>query len=230
MTQYNLTIKSWSVEDRPREKLLLKGKKALSNAELVAILIGSGSRDVTAVTLAKKILNSVENNLGQLGKMDVDELMKFKGIGKAKAVSIAACMELGRRRKSEVSEIKPAISSSRHAYEFIRGKLQDLQQEEFHVIFLNTKGVVIRDECIGQGGVSGTFVDAKVIFKKAMYLLATKIILAHNHPSGGVNPSRQDIALTKKLIQGANLLDIRVDDHIIIGDDRYFSFADEQLI
>ena len=155
MTQENLSIKSWSAEDRPREKLVLKGKVALSNAELVAILIGSGSRNESAVSLAKRILNSVDNDLNKLGKLDLSELMEFKGIGEAKAITIAASMELGRRRKGENFEKKPRIESSNQAYEYIEGKLQDLDHEEFHVIFLNRKNVVIKDECISRGGVGG---------------------------------------------------------------------------
>lgn len=230
MNQENLSIKSWSAEDRPREKLLLKGKETLSNAELVAILLGSGSRNESAVSLAKRILNSVNNDLNRLGKLELEQLIEFKGIGQAKAITIAACMELGRRRRAETSETKPRLTSSNEAYEYIRSKLEDLPHEEFHVIYLNRKSDVIKDECISRGGVGKMSVDPKIIFKRAIHAVCSKIILAHNHPSGDVSPSNQDLKLTTKLKKGAALLELTVADHIIVGEMGYYSFADEDLL
>ncbi len=225
-----MTIKSWAEDDRPREKLLKKGKQALSDAELIAILIGSGSRQETAVDLSKRILKSVENNLNELGKVTLAKLMEFKGIGEAKAITIAAALELGRRRQNTNPRTKPIIRSSKDCYDILAPLITDLQHEEFWILLLNRANQVIRQENISIGGVAGTIVDAKVIFKKALDFSASYIILCHNHPSGNLRPSHADVTTTKKLKDAGTLLDIKVLDHLIISDRGYFSFADEGMM
>lgn len=225
-----LNILSWAEEDRPREKLLLKGRAVLSDAELIAILIGSGNKSMSAVTLSKHILSSVANDLNSLAKLSVKDLKKFNGIGEAKAISIVGALELGRRRIASHSLIKPQIRSSEDAYKAMTSELMDLPTEEFWVIMLNRSNKIIQKRAISLGGVSGTVADPKVIFKKALEDLASGIILAHNHPSGNKKPSQADIALTKKLQNSGKLLEIPVLDHIIFTDDGYFSFADEGLL
>ena len=220
-------IRSWAEDDRPREKLLLKGKAALSDAELIAILIGSGSASETAVDLSKRILQSLNNQLSELGKLSVKDLTKFKGIGEAKAISIIAALELGRRRKDSEPEKRIKITDSRSAFEVVYPNLGDLNHEEFWVIFLNRANEVIGKESVSRGGVSGTVVDPKVVFKLAVQYPASAIILTHNHPSGNLKPSRADHQLTKKLKDAGNSLDIPVLDHLIIGERDYFSFVDE---
>ncbi len=220
-------IRSWAEDDRPREKLLLKGKGALSDAELIAILIGSGSAQETAVDLSKRILQSLNNQLSELGKLSVKDLTKFKGIGEAKAISIIAAMELGRRRKDSEPEKRAKITDSRSAFEVLYPHLGDLGHEEFWVLYLNRANVVIGKENVSKGGVSGTIVDPKVIFKAAVQFPASAIILAHNHPSGQLKPSQADHQITKKLKEAGKALDIPVLDHLIIGDGNYYSFADE---
>lgn len=222
-------ILSWAEEDRPREKLLLKGKAALSDAELIAILIGSGTRELSAVDLSKLILQSVNNNLNELAKLSINDLMKFKGIGDAKAISIAAALELGRRRKESDVIKKAKVSSSADAYEAIRPYLMDLQHEQFWVLLLNRASEVIRPQQISIGGVSGTVADPKMIFKAAIEHLASAIILVHNHPSGNLTPSQADKDLTKKVKEAGRTLDIPVLDHLIFSDNGYFSFADEGI-
>lgn len=222
-------ILSWAEEDRPREKLLLKGKAALSDAELIAILIGSGTRELSAVDLSKLILQSVNNNLNELAKLSINDLMKFKGIGEAKAISIAAALELGRRRKDSEVLKKPKVSSSSDAYEAIRPYLMDLQHEQFWVLLLNRANEVIKPHQISIGGVAGTVADPKIIFKAALEYLASAIILVHNHPSGNLTPSQADKELTKKVKEAGKMLDIPVLDHLIFGDNGYFSFADEGI-
>lgn len=225
-----LSIKSWAEADRPREKLLAKGKSALSEAELIAILIGSGNTEESAVELSKRILNSVDNNLVELGKLDVNDLCKFKGIGEAKAISIIAALELGRRRNEQSTPERESIITSRHAFNLLHPILADLPHEEFWLIFLNRANKVIKKQSVSKGGVSGTVVDAKMIFKPAVENLASSVILCHNHPSGNRTPSHEDIALTKKIKEAGRALDISVHDHIIIANDTYFSFADEGLL
>ena len=225
-----LNIKSWAEEDRPREKFAGKGKNSLSDAELIAILISSGNREETAVELAKRILASTNNNLNELGKVGIEELMKFKGIGAAKAISIAAALELGRRRKDSDVKLKPKIQSSKDAYQQIEGVLSDLGHEEFWVILLDRANQVIDKRNISKGGVSGTVADAKMIFKPAIEKLASSIILCHNHPSGNMKASQADLQLTKKMIEAGKNLDIPVLDHLIIGNNVYYSFADEGLM
>ncbi len=225
-----LNITDWAIEDRPREKLIAKGRQNLTDAELIAILIGSGSTKETAVELAKRILNSVENNLNALGQLTVNNLMKFKGIGEAKAISIVAALELGRRRKlSDVLE-KKKITSSQTVFELMNPILADLPHEEFWVIFLNRNNKIVDKQRIGQGGIHGTTADTRLIMKAAIEKLATSIILCHNHPSGSLKPSKADKYLTKKMVEAGKILDIAVLDHIIIGNEKYFSFNDKGLI
>lgn len=223
-------IKSWAEDDRPREKLLYKGRQALSDAELIAILLGSGSRDLTAVDLAKQILAGSSNQLSQLARLQIDDLKKFKGIGEAKAITIIAALELGRRRRDEVGEEAPKIRSSKDIYEVFHSALADIDHEEFWIILLNRSHRVKDKICISRGGISGTVVDQRLIFKPAIERLASSIVLCHNHPSGNLQPSDQDRALTKKLVQSAAMLDISILDHIIFADNGYFSFADEGLL
>lgn len=225
-----MNIKSWSPEDRPREKLLLKGTSALSDAELIAILIGSGTAKLSAVDVAKKVLAYVENNLDGLAKLSIKELMKAKGIGEAKAITIVAALELGRRRKDQSPDEKPKIESSKTAFDLIKGDLMDLPHEEFWVMLLNRANRMTRKKRISEGGVSGTVADPKIIFKLALDDLASGIIVVHNHPSGNLKPSDSDINLTKKIKEAGKVLEISLLDHLIIAHDRYFSFADEGLI
>ncbi|MGE0635572.1 MAG: DNA repair protein RadC [Bacteroidia bacterium] len=225
-----LSIKSWAEADRPREKLLAKGKSALSEAELIAILIGSGNTEESAVELSKRILSSVDNNLVELGKLDVNALCKFKGIGEAKAISIIAALELGRRRNEHSTPERESITTSRQAFNLLHPILADLPHEEFWLIFLNRANKVIKKQSVSKGGVSGTVVDAKMIFKPAVENLASSVILCHNHPSGNRTPSQEDIALTKKIKEAGRVLDISVHDHIIIANDTYYSFADEGFL
>jgi DNA repair protein RadC len=222
-----LSIKNWAEADRPREKLLEKGRSALSDAELIAILLGSGTKDLTAVELAKKILHHVGNDLNKLGKLSIKELMQHKGVGQAKAITIAAALELGRRRKEYESKQKTYIKSSKDAYEFISPFLSDLQHEEFWAIYLCRNNSIIHYVKIGQGGISATIADIRIILKTAIEYLASSIIICHNHPSGNIKPSESDISLTNKIKEAAKLLDINVLDHIIFTDTSYYSFADE---
>ena len=225
-----LSIKNWAIEDRPREKMLVKGKSALSDAELLAILIRSGNSDDSALSLSQKILHDVDNSLVKLSSLSIQSLIKYKGIGGAKAITIAAALELGRRRReATVKEVKSIISSV-DIYEYMQSSLTDLNYEEFWVIFLNATNKIISKTVISQGGISETLVDSKKIFKLALENNAVNIILSHNHPSGQVNPSETDITLTKKIKNGAETLDIKLLDHIIIGQSGYFSFTDEGLI
>ena len=223
----NNTIKSWAEEDRPREKLLMYGKGKLSDAELTGILLGSGNADDNAVELAQKILDSVGKNLTQLGKSSVDDLKKFKGIGEAKAITIVAALELGRRRQFSDGAQRTQIKGARDAYEYMLPELIDLSHEEFWIILLNRANHIINKLCISSGGVSGTVVDAKTVFKAAIDKLASSIILVHNHPSGNLQPSPQDEALTKKLKKAGEVLDVNVIDHIIVANSGFYSFAEE---
>lgn len=225
-----LKIKSWSPEDRPREKLLAKGTPVLSDAELVAILLGTGTSTVSAVELAKRVLQTVDNNLHELARLSVTDLMRVKGIGEAKAISIIAALELGRRRRDADMEEKPRISGSIDAFQIFKPHLQDLQHEEFWVLLLNRANRVIKKSQISQGGVAGTVADPKIIFKLALSELASGIILAHNHPSGNLTASQADIDLTKKLKEAGKLLEVQVLDHLIVAGQKYFSFADEGIL
>jgi len=224
------SIKSWNENDRPREKLLAKGRIALSDAELVAVLIGSGSRNESAVTLSQRILASVENNLHALGRLSISELMKFKGIGEAKAVAITAALELGRRRRGEERVQKNKITSSNSVFELMQPILGELPHEEFWIVYLNNSNRVLQSLQLSKGGITGTLVDVRLALKNALQLGAVAIVLAHNHPSGSLRPSDADKKLTKKLVIAGESLDIKVLDHLIITEKAYFSFADENLM
>jgi len=226
----HITIKSWAEEDRPREKLLLKGKHVLSDAELIAILISSGNAEESAVDLSKRILSGLENNLNELGKQSVHDLTKFKGIGEAKAISIVAAMELGRRRKPGDKIKRVQIVTSKDAVDIFQPLLGDNAHEEFWVLFLNRANIVTGKNAVSSGGMSGTVVDPKMVFKAALEAKAVGIILCHNHPSGNVKPSQQDIDLTKKLVAAGKLMEIAVLDHIIVAQSSFYSFADEGLM
>ena len=225
-----MKILSWAEEDRPREKLLIKGKAALSDAELIAILIGSGNTDQSAVELSKDILLSISHDLNALAKLTVNDLQKFKGIGEAKAISIVSALELGRRRKSTEPNSKPQIRSSADVYEQIKPQLMDQPIEQFWILLLSRSNKVIKKQMISTGGVSGTIADPKVIFKAALDVLASGLILIHNHPSGNLKPSQADIQLTKKMKDSGRLLEIPILDHVIFTDNGYFSFADESML
>ncbi len=229
-TTSNQSIKLWAEDDRPREKLLLKGKQALSDAELIAILIGSGSKNESAVDLAKRILASVNNNLNALGKLSENDLMSFKGIGEAKAISIITALELGRRRRIEEATIETKIKDSKSVFELMQPIIGEAATEEFWVIYLNNSHKIIKKTQLSIGGITGTVVDVRVAFKNALAHQATALILCHNHPSGTLKPSESDIQLTKKMKNAGETLDIKVLDHIIITEKSYFSFADEGLI
>lgn len=226
----SLTIKSWAEEDRPREKLLDKGRHILTDAELIALLIRSGTKKESAVELSKRILNEAKNNLSELGKFSVKDLTQFKGIGEAKAISIVAALEIGRRRKEKEVSKKEKITSSADIYTIFHQHFLDLPHEEFWILLLNRSNKIINKYNISKGGISGTIADAKIIFKHALEDLACSLILCHNHPSGNLKPSDSDIKLTKKLKEAGTLLDISVLDHIIITETGYFSFADEGLL
>jgi DNA repair protein RadC len=223
-------ILSWAEEDRPREKLMLKGKAALSDAELIAILIASGTRELTAVDVAKIIMQRSNNNLNDLAKMSLKDLQKIKGIGEAKAITIVAAMELGRRRKDADVIKKTKISSSKDCYDAMRPHLLDLPHEEFWVLLLNRANEIIKPLQISSGGIAGTVADPKLIFKAAIDELASAIILVHNHPSGNKLPSQADKDLTKKVKDAGKLLDLPILDHLIFTDNGYFSFADEMIL
>lgn len=225
-----LNIKSWSPEDRPREKLLLKGTSALSDAELVAILIGSGTPKMSAVELSKKILLQGKNNLNELARLSVKDLMKIKGIGEAKAITIVAALELGRRRKEQDPEEKPKVTSSKDAFDLLKGDMMDLPNEEFWVLLMNRANRVVKKKRVSEGGVSGTVADPKIIYKMALEELASGVIVAHNHPSGNLQASQSDLDLTKKLKEAGKFLEIQLLDHIIIANQKYLSFADEGMI
>ena len=226
----SFSIKHWSEDDRPREKLLNKGRAALSDGELVAILIGSGSRSESAVELCKRILASVDNNLNELGKLSIQQLMAFKGIGEAKAITIAAALELGRRRRVEEALEKKKITSSTSVFELMQPLIGELQHEEFWIVYLNNSNKVIQKQQLSKGGITGTLVDVRLVLKQALELNATGIILVHNHPSGTLKPSEADKQLTKKLKIAAESMDIKVLDHVIVTEKAYFSFADEALL
>lgn len=226
-----LTITQLSVEDRPREKMMMHGVRTLSNAELLAILIGSGNTEETAIELSQRILNSAGNSLNRLGKYGIKELTTpFKGIGEAKAITIIAAMELGRRRREENSDERPVIQSSKEAFQYIKHRLVDLPHEEFWVLYLNQAGRVIDTTMVSRGGTAATVVDAKIVMKTALLNLASSIILCHNHPSESCKPSANDKAVTRCLKEAARLFDIKVVDHIIVCGNRYFSFMDNGLI
>lgn len=226
----SIKISQLAEEDRPREKLLLKGKSALSDAELIAILIGSGTASLSAVDLSRNILSSVNHDLFSLARLTIQDLKKFKGIGEAKAISIVAAMELGRRRKEAEPLQKPKITCSQDIYQLMKQELQDEQIEYFYLILLSRSNQVIKKHLISQGGTAGTVVDTKLVFKAALEHLAQSIILVHNHPSGNLKPSEQDKRLTERMVKVGRELDLPVLDHVIFTDVGYFSFADEGMI
>lgn len=229
-TPPKLSIKSWAEDDRPREKLAQKGRDVLTNAELMGILIGSGTREESAIDLSKRILGAIDNDLNKLGQMTLSDLMKFRGIGEAKAIAIVAALELGRRRKAtDVAKIARVVGS-KDAYDLLYPYLSDLNHEQFYVILLNRNNRLIEAVRISQGGISGTVADVRLIFKSAIERLASSIIVAHNHPSGNLQPSQADIKLTRNLKEAGKLLEISVLDHLIIADQDYYSFADEGMM
>jgi DNA repair protein RadC len=222
-------ITNWSEDDKPREKLMLKGKSVLSDAELIAILIGSGSRNESAVDLSKRILASVDNNLNALGKLSLSQLIQFKGIGEAKAISIIAALELGRRRRSEDAVELKKITSSKIIFEIMQPIIGELPHEEFWIIYMNNSNKVIAKSQLSKGGITGTLVDVRIVFKSALEMGATALILCHNHPSGTLIPSDADKQITRKLKLAGDSLEIKVLDHLIITENSYFSFADEGI-
>jgi DNA repair protein RadC len=231
MEEYkSLSIRNWAVEDRPREKLMAGGTQSLSDAELIALLIGSGTRSISAVDLARQILHMAGNSLDKLGKYSVTDLKKLKGIGQARAVSIVAALELGRRRTAEDLPDIFKITGSADAFRLMHPILSDLPYEEFWVLFLNRSNKMISKSKISQGGITGTVTDIRLILKTALDQLATSIILCHNHPSGNLQPSDADISITRRLKESAILMDISLLDHLIIAGRNYFSFADENRI
>lgn len=225
----NFPITNWSEEDKPREKLMLKGKSVLSDAELIAILIGSGNRNESAVDLSKRILGSIDNNLNALGKLTIQQLMKFKGIGEAKAISIIAAMELGRRRRTEDFVELTKITSSQTIFQIMQPIIGELPHEEFWIIYLNNSNKVISKSQLSKGGITGTLVDTRLVFKVALEMGATSLILCHNHPSGTIMPSDADKLITKKLKLAGDSLDVKVLDHLIITETKYYSFVDEGI-
>lgn len=233
MDEYNkphISINKWAEEDRPREKLFLQGRRALSNAELIAILIGSGSKNESAVELSRRILNENGNNLNELAKLLIEDFYIYHGIGEAKAMSIVAALELGRRRTETLEIVKKQIVSSKDAFEELKSLYMDLNHEEFWILILNQSNRLQSKQLISRGGRAGTVVDAKLVFETALRHKASAIVLSHNHPSGNLKPSDQDLSLTKKLIEGGKLLDIRILDHLILSDNTYYSFSDEGLL
>ncbi|MES2780667.1 MAG: DNA repair protein RadC [Bacteroidota bacterium] len=226
-TPTSFSIKDWAEDDRPREKFSLKGRHSLSDAELIAILLSTGNKEESAVDLAKNILSITRNNLNDLGRLSVKDLTKVKGVGFAKAITILAALELGRRRKEESIKVSALLLSSKDCYLYLEPLLADLPHEEFWVVLLNRANKVISHKRISEGGISGTVVDFKIILKYAIENLASCIILGHNHPSGNVSPSVSDKNLTQKLKEACRLIDISINDHIIVGDRAYYSFADQ---
>lgn len=225
-----MAIKFLAEDDRPREKFLQKGKSSLSDSELLAIIMGSGNKDENAIELARKILSSVNNNWHQLSLLSVKDLMKFKGIGVTKAISIISALEIGRRRAIQEIPEKTIIGNSRDAYMVLKNQLSDLRTEEFWAVFLNNNNKVIHISQLTQGGISQSIVDVRILYKTALDHFSTGVIIAHNHPSGSLRPSREDINITQKIKEAGNTLSIQLLDHIIITQDSYFSFSDEGLL
>ena len=224
------SIKNWATDDRPREKLLIKGPASLSNSELLAILINNGSKSKSAVELAKEVLKLGHDNLNELGKLSLNDFKQIKGIGEAKSITIAAALELGRRRHAGSSLEKPVIKSSREIAEYLQTLLKDYTHEVFAVVFLNQANKINHFEIISSGGITGTVADPRIILKKALENNAVSIVLSHNHPSGSLHPSRADEELTKKIKEAAKYFDIKVIDHIIVSEDGFYSFADEGIL
>ena len=231
MNRYNSQpLSSWAVEDRPREKVLARGVQYLSDVELLAVLLGSGTREMTAVELSRLILKEAGNNLQLLGRMGIEELIRIKGIGPAKAINILAALELGRRRTGMQPPEKTPVKSSETVYKLFYPLMGDLEHEEFWLLMLNRANRVLGRYKVSQGGLSGTVIDTRIILKKALDNLASSIIVCHNHPSGNKQPSDADLKITEKLKKAAEMLEIKLLDHVIIADKSYFSFADEGLM
>ncbi|MEM6895585.1 MAG: DNA repair protein RadC [Bacteroidota bacterium] len=226
----SLSIKNWADDDKPREKLVQKGRSTLSDAELIAILIGSGSRSETALDLSKRILSASQNDLNLLGKLSINQLMRFNGIGEAKAVTIAAAMEMGRRRRTTQAPKPDYITNSQSAFELLFPTMTELEHEEFWIVYLNNANGVVHKGQMSKGGITGTLVDVRLVLKQALELGAVGLILAHNHPSGALKPSTADKQLTQKLKLAADALDIKVLDHLIMANDSYLSFADSGIL
>lgn len=226
----SFSIKNWADDDKPREKLVQKGRSVLSDAELIAILIGSGNKRESAVELSKRILASVNHNLNELGKLSINQLKQFKGIGEAKAVSIAAALEVGRRRRGDDAEKIHKISSSKDAFELLYPLMGELEHEEFWIVYLNNSNKVIHKSQLSKGGITGTLVDVRLVMKQALELGAIGIVLAHNHPSGTLKPSAADKQITRKLQTAGESLDIKVLDHLILTERNYLSFADKGIL
>lgn len=226
----NNSIKNWAEDDRPREKMMRKGIDTLSNAELLAILFSTGSREMSAVELARQLLEIADNNLDRLAKMDLDQLMQIKGIGEAKAISVHTALELGKRRTAQPYEETKAFGSSQDVFAYFGSKLKDLPYEEFWILLLNRANRMIEPVKISQGGMSGTVVDVRIVLRNAILKQASSVIICHNHPSGNTKPSQQDIDITRKIKEAGTLMDIKLFDHLIVADKAYFSFADEGMI
>lgn len=229
-SKLHLSLKFWAEDDQPREKLLLKGRHALSDAELIAILLRSGNQEETAVDLSRSILKSAQDNLIELSKFQFTDFLSFKGIGEVKALSIIAALELGKRRRTAEVIVKKRILNSKAAFDYFQPMLEDYQYETFWLLLLNRANKILKHTCISEGGVSGTIADPKKIFKICLDMHASGVILCHNHPSGNTKPSEADILLTKKLNKAGKLLDINIIDHIIIGEQKYYSFADNNML
>ena len=225
-----MNLKSLAEDDRPREKFLLKGKSAVSDSELLAIIMGSGNRDESAVELARRILNSVENNWHRLSQLSIKDLTKFKGVGEAKAISIATALEIGNRRSQQEVLERQQISSSKDAFEILQPHLSDLQTEEFWAIFLNHQNKILYKTCLFRGGIASSVADVRVIFKTALEHFSTQIIVAHNHPAGSLKPSKEDLNITQKIKDAGKLLDIDLLDHLILTQNKYYSFKDEGIL
>ncbi|MEH6678944.1 MAG: DNA repair protein RadC [Sediminicola sp.] len=226
----SFSIKHWSNEDKPREKLALKGRLALSDAELIAILIGSGTKAETAVGLAKRILAAAHNNLNELGKLSLKQLMDFKGIGEAKAITIAAALEIGRRRREEAPQKITKIINSESVFQILQPYMGELSHEEFWILYLNNSNKILHMGQLSKGGITGTLVDVRLVLKQALELGAVALVLAHNHPSGGLSPSKADKMVTQKIKTAADTVDIKILDHVIITQEDYFSFADNAIL
>ena len=225
-----MNLKSLAEDDRPREKYLLKGKSAVSDSELLAIIMGSGNREESAVELARRILNSVENNWHRLSLLSIKDLTKFKGVGEAKAISIATALEIGNRKSQQEVLERQQISSSKDAFEILQPHLSDLQTEEFWAIFLNHQNKILYKTCLFRGGIASSVADVRVVFKTALEHFSTQIIVAHNHPAGSLKPSKEDINITQKIKDAGKLLDIDLLDHLILTQNKYYSFKDEGIL
>lgn len=230
MTEYRLPIKSWALEDRPREKMMQKGISALSDTELIAVLLGNGHKNQSAIDLARALLMEANQNLHNLAQKDLNDLMKMRGIGPAKAISILAAIELGRRRTQQQLDEVLTISSSNDVASYFISKLGDLPHEEFWVLYLNRANRVIFTQRLSQGGIAGTVIDIRILMKEALSRLASSMIVCHNHPSGNLKPSTQDISITMKIRDASKLIDVPLLDHLVVSNAGFYSFADEGIL